>query len=190
MRVLSDRWDQSRLAGTGRARGIFSGHVLRTFVAAPAVVAAALDATHFLDIGLADVANPEVTGPAIEAPAPGIAEAQGVDLGTALRAEAVHAAELGARGVWVVGRNAIERVAGGTVDIDANHLAEQRRQALRIVVGRGVAVSNADVEKPVGAEHDAATVVMLIVLHDPEDDALGIGIECASAVVRGEFRDH
>jgi hypothetical protein len=60
--------------------------------------------------------------------------------------------------------NAIERVAGGAVDIDANHLAEQRRQALRIVVGRGVAVSNADVEKPVGAEDDAAAVVMLIVL--------------------------
>jgi len=47
-----------------------SGNVVRTLEAAPAVVTAAPDATHFLDLALPDVVNPEITGLAIEGPAP------------------------------------------------------------------------------------------------------------------------
>ena len=47
---------------------------------APAVVAAAYDQVHFLERALADVVEPQLPAVAIEAPAPRVAEAVGVDL--------------------------------------------------------------------------------------------------------------
>src|SRR5688500_15694782 len=141
MRVLGDRWQKISGAAASDAS------VLRALETFPAVVAAAHDSIHFFEQALTDVAEPHVVSLAIEAPAPGIAEADGVNLGTVLRAGAVHIAERGAGGERIVGRDAIERRAGHAPDIDADHLAEQRPQILRVVPAPRVAVTRAKVQK-------------------------------------------
>src|SRR6185503_12873820 len=75
--------------------------VERAFEAAPAVVAAEDDAVDFLQRVLPDVADPELPGGPVEAPAPGVAESDRKDLGTGLGAAAIG----GAKGI------AEERVA-------------------------------------------------------------------------------
>ena len=87
-----------------------------------------VDDVDLLPVALADVADPQVAGLAVEAPAPGIAEAERIDLRACLRARPVDVAE----------RVAGERIAGSTagyrrtasprrarVHVDAQHLAEQ-----------------------------------------------------------------
>src|SRR6185503_19566183 len=61
------------------------------------------------------VADVDVTGLAIEAPPPRVAQTDDEDLGLAT-----------AGGKRVVGRNAVLLVAGRRVDVDAQDLAEQR----------------------------------------------------------------
>src|ERR1019366_8823875 len=55
----------------------FGAHRLRAFHDRPAIVAAFLDAIDHLPLLPADIADPEIAGRAIEAHAPGIAEAIG-----------------------------------------------------------------------------------------------------------------
>src|SRR5262249_17303712 len=124
--VLGNWWLKVCLGCAGRTRGVMPGHILCALEAAPTIVAAPLDAAHFDDVALPGVANPELPGLAIEAPAPGLAKTQGVDFGTVLRAAAVPSAERSARGERIVGRDPIERRAGGAADVDANDLPQQR----------------------------------------------------------------
>src|SRR3954469_4606209 len=94
---------------------------------------------------LADVADPEIAGFAIEAPAPWIAETPEIDLVARVRRA----------DKWIVGRNRIlGRSAGrgaahflvrglaARVDVDAQHLAAKEilRRCGRVVAGRRVGV--------------------------------------------------
>src|SRR6185295_1773249 len=128
MRELRDGRQQIPLAGTGGSRSVPRGNIESALHAAPAVIAATLDAVHFLDVAFTNVAKPEFTGRAIETHPPGIAKTPGVDLGTVLRAGTVIlVAERSARGERIVGRDPIERRAGGAADVDAKDLSFQRR---------------------------------------------------------------
>src|SRR5262245_49139934 len=84
----------------------------------PAVVPALLDAVDLLPALFADVSQPEVPGGAIEVPAPGIAEAPGVDLRTAAAARQ-----------GVVRRDRVRRSA---VHVQAQHLSGKHRQVLGV----------------------------------------------------------
>ena len=67
---------------TGLAVALWGDNVVigETFVTVPTVVAAGDHVIDFLPLGLAYVANPEVTGQLVDAHTPGITEAGGVDL--------------------------------------------------------------------------------------------------------------
>src|SRR5690606_16507172 len=54
--------------------------IVRTFAAAPTIVAAEHDLVHFLEAALADIGDPKLAARAIEAPAPRISESVRVDL--------------------------------------------------------------------------------------------------------------
>ena len=98
---------------------------------------------------LADVGEREVAGGAVEREAPGVAEAEGPDL----RPRASDADER------VAGR---DRVGDAAPRIDAEQLAEQAAEVLR-VLGRIVAaaaVPGARVQEPVGAELQLAAPVV------------------------------
>src|SRR5690606_8590509 len=70
--VLSDRREQRADRCAARVVERFAA-----FEATPAVIATAHHAVHFLDVRFAHVAQPEIAGLAIEAPAPWIAQAPG-----------------------------------------------------------------------------------------------------------------
>src|SRR4029453_14925005 len=75
----------------------------------PAVVAAALNAVDHLPQLPADVADPQVAGDAVEAHAPGIAEAVGPDLGP----------RSGGLEEWIVGRDRVGLARLFAVHVDA-----------------------------------------------------------------------
>jgi hypothetical protein len=114
-----------------------------TFAAIPAVVAAARHHVHFFEQALADIGHPQIAIGWIETPAPGIAQAVGVDLGTCAA---------GAPGSWthriagegIRGRDGVRR---GAVNIDAEHLAEHRGESLAVAsrVATATAIANADI---------------------------------------------
>jgi hypothetical protein len=63
----------------------------------------------------------------------------------------------------IVGRHAIAGgIAVGHPDVDPQHLAEQRRRILRVVVRivAAATIAEADVEVAVGSEHEVAAVVI------------------------------
>src|SRR4030095_15162560 len=88
----------------------------------------------------------------------------------------------------IVGRDAIERAARRAVDVDADELAAQRVQTLGAGDTAAVVGPHADIERTGATENNVAAVVMDVVFDDPEDDALGSGIQGEPAVSRGEFR--
>ena len=136
---------------------------MRPLAIAPPVVAAAAAGglvVDFLERVLPDVAENQGAGAAargvVEAPAPGVAQAEGPDL-------SAHAGQR-ARDERVVGGNAVaDGIGVCNIDVDAQHLAEQRRRVLRIVVRivARSAVAHADIEIPVHRrEQDVAAVVI------------------------------
>src|SRR5262249_44867107 len=135
--VLGDRLDRAGHVAV-RARPV----AVLPFADVPAVVAAELDLVDLFPLVLADVAGPELAGQAVEAEAPGVAKTVSVDLRLAA-----------ARAERVVARDAVGRAV---VDVDAEDLAEERRQllavALRVAARAAVAVGR--VEEAILAERD------------------------------------
>src|SRR5688500_11142788 len=153
--VFGNRWQQVQRRAAGEAGGE------RALEAAPAVVAAVRHAVDLLPLGLTDVSHPERSRTPVEAPAPRVAQPGGVDLRAGLRSGPVH----------VAARRAGERIVAGDGvgprhgDIDAQHLAEQRRHQLAVADGAvlvipAAAVADADVEEAVRTEGDVAAVVV------------------------------
>ena len=119
MRVLEDR--QHQAAVVAAARGV---EALRPLHPPPAVVLAAAARggleVDLLDGVLADVADVEVARAAVEAEAPGVAQAGRPDLGRAA-----------APGERIVRRDRVRRLG---VDVDPQQLAEQRVLVLAVVL--------------------------------------------------------
>ncbi len=153
----------------GGAAGAFAG--------LPAVVAAAGCSggliVDLFAVAVADVADEEVAGGAVEGESPGVAEACGPDFGQ------------GAFGFGVGGWDGVGGDAG--LGIDAEDFTEEGVGALggvervgeEFVAGPGfeAAVAGGDVHEAVdGAEGDHAAVVLAEGLGDGEDDGFCVGI--------------
>jgi hypothetical protein len=117
----------------------------------PAVVAAPLDDGHFFPLVLAHVADPKRVEFTIEAEAPGVAQTDGVDLGSTAAVD-----------VGVVRRDAVGRGRRRAIDVDAQDRAEQGVRILTVAVRIAAitAVTHADVEEPVRPEHEPSAVVV------------------------------
>src|SRR5690606_35283338 len=145
----------------------------------PTVVAPAHDAVDFLPAILPDIARPQVAGFAIEAEAPRVSEAEGVDLGAAAlrhgrttprRDRATRRRERAARRVRVVGDDAVRTLALLPIDVDAQHGAQQGLGVLPVAerIGRRSAVAAADVEVAVRAKREVTAVVIFVGLRHLE----------------------
>src|SRR5262249_9781508 len=111
--VFRDRVDQARaLATAGRREAVVA------LADVPAIVAAARDDVDLLERRLTDVPDPEVAGLAVEAPAPGIAEADGIDLRAIEDAGTAEIAQRGA-GERVARRDRVGRAERLRIDVDA-----------------------------------------------------------------------
>jgi len=186
------------------------------FANLPAVVASALVTRRFkvdfLPGVLAHVADPEIAGRAIETEPKRVAQAIGPDFAAAprLRVEGI----VGRNGVGrrtIIGRCRAQVVGAGRrgrIDVDAQHLAQQRLGRTRGVVatllkvGRiqglaaiaGIisvaAVAHADPEMPVGSEMQIAAVVVVEILRNFQQHLFGSGRHRGGGRVRaGEARD-
>src|SRR5690606_1341564 len=157
--------------------------------AVPAVIAAALDDVDLLERVLADVAEPELAGRRIEAPAPRVPQAPREDL------RAIVLREIGVRraarlpGEWIVRRDPVRR--GRAADVDPEHLAEQRAGPLRVAirVAAGAAVTEADVEIAVRPEFEMTAVVVRERLRQAEHVLPRAGRERRAAVLARVPRD-
>src|SRR5438105_2336214 len=140
MRVFDEWIDEG--AGARASPGWMTG---RPFAVVPSIVAPRLNAIHLLDQALSHVAEPQFSGDAVEAEAPGVAQPVGIDL----RSSAGAVRERICRG-YPVRRSR-------RVHVDAEHLAEQDVRALTIVqwVAGAAAVTHAEVEQAVRPEDDA-----------------------------------
>ncbi len=123
-------------------------------VDAPAVVAAGDEGrVDFFLRALADVADPRLPGDPIEAEAPRVAQAHREDL---------VAAGDGAEERIGAGRRVRHARSGRRIDVEAQDLAEQQVEILRVVrrVVGAAAVADADVEIAVAPEGEHAAVVV------------------------------
>src|SRR5581483_7305696 len=121
---------------------------------------------------LADLTAQAVAALAVEAEAPQLPQAVGIDFGSSarrfdegvIRGDAVAAA---ADATWLV----IAARLANIIDVDAQHLGKDAGQILADVelVGDARAVASDDVEHAVGAELEAAAVVAAV---GPFDDDL------------------
>src|SRR5690606_13655866 len=118
--------------GAGGVRTAISAICMRALATAPAVVAALDDAIDLFPGALPHIPQPQLIAARVETPAPGIAQAIGVDLRTVVREVArVHTAErIACEGI--AAGDAIGNPAGSSIHIDAQHLSQQRRQALAV----------------------------------------------------------
>jgi len=116
---------------------------------------------------LADVADPEVAGAAVERVAPRVAEAVGPDLGPGA----------GAADEGVVRRDRV-RATARRPRVDAQHLSEQCAERLRVVVGVAGAptVTHADPQHLVRSEHEVPAVVVRERVVEEEELAAGGGV--------------
>src|SRR5262249_36004589 len=128
------------------------------FAHAPPVVASSRDDIDLFPRVLTDVADPKIARLSIEREAPGIPKAVGEDLLLRRRA----AAE------WIVRRNGIGLPP---LDVDAEHLTEEHPRVLRALSGipRRATVTEAGIQKAVGAEDDVAAVVVRVRLIEREE---------------------
>ena len=147
-------------------RGIDVG-AHRALIHPPAVIAALHDRrVDFLACALADVAHPELAGPAIEAEAPGIAHAERKNFVAPGRVDE-----------GIVERRGIERARNRVrmIDVDTQYLAQQHIGVLcvvRRIVARA-AVTRPQVQVAVGSEgQHAAVVVGLTGMRDDQEHAL------------------
>jgi spermidine/putrescine transport system substrate-binding protein len=154
----------------------------------PAVVAAAPDDVDLLVTSLADVGGDEWAGAgAVEGQAPGVADAPGVDFGTGA----------GFSDERVVGGDGVGLAVGAAVDVEAEDLAEERGEVLGVAGGGAVealivgvaAVADAEVEEAVGAEGEAAAVVVEVGLVDLEEEAFRGGVDAGVVGGGGELAD-
>ena len=181
--MLDDRLENRR-----RPLLAFRAKFVRAFHDGPAVVAAFLDLVDHLPQILADFAAPKVAGPAIEAEAPQLAQAVGVDFGPGLvPGSFLEGYDLADE--RIVLRDAVRLAGRRIIDIDAQQLGEDARQILAdvVCVGDAGAVAGDDVEIAVGAELQAAAVVAAI---GPfKDDLLGRPINHRRLRLHMEPRD-
>src|SRR5687768_1564167 len=188
--IFGDRIDQTTRRTSGRLE------VVRTLATVPAVVAATLDGVHLLERTLPDVGEPERAVGTVEAPAPGIAQAPRVDLRTfaARTRTAGRARRIGRERVVRGNRVARPRRA----DLDAQHLPEQRRQALAVLlrVASAAAIAGAEIQIAIRTEGEVAAVVIVSRLVDRQqilfrgwvDRRRAAGVD--SCGERGESTDH
>ncbi len=163
VRVLDHRVDPVSL---GRAVLL---ELVKRLADVPAVVAAARNEVDLLPLVLPDVRRPEVAGLAVETHAPDVAQAVRPNL---------PARVVLAPGERVVRRDAVRQLAGAGIDVDAENLAQQRAQVLRVVmrvVGLA-AVARGDVKLAVRPEQNHAAVVVPIRLRELEQDALRLHV--------------
>ena len=131
-------------------------------------------AAHVVDLlprALADVADGERAVRAVEGEAPRVAQAVGVDLA----ARARRGRRTGCSRARVYG------LAAGRRRLDAQDLAEQRAEVLRVAaravpVAAAAAVARADVEQAVGPEGELAAVVVGLAVGHPQDEPRGAGV--------------
>src|SRR4030095_6726960 len=140
--------------------------------AAPAVIAAGRNPVDFFEGTLAHVVEPQLAPDAIETPAPGITQAEGVDLWTVRRAIAVDVAT-GVIGIGIRRWNPIGLRGRRRRDVDAKHLAEKRGQQLpvsdaAVIITMTAACPEADVKESVGTEGNVAAVVIDLRVVDVE----------------------
>ena len=130
---------------------------------------------------LADVADPQVAGLAIERHPPRVAQPEVPDLGQGVGL--VHER--------VVGWDRVARVTGTSVDVDPEDLAEERVHPLAVVVrvAARAAVAGRDVQVAVGPERQRSAVVVRIGLVDPEQDDLAAAVGAVRAGLGREGRD-
>ena len=150
----------ARQAARHRLVAVAALHVVPAVVHAPAAATRRRRPVDLLPRILADVADPQVAGDPVERPAPRIAQPERPDLvGAGLADERIR------RG------DAVALAGSRSVDVDPEHLAEQARAVLGVVLGvaAGAAVAHPDVEVAVGPECHAAAVVIGIGLGDHED---------------------
>ena len=154
------------------------------FAVAPSVVAPAGAGGFVVDLlagALSDVADDHGAGAAeagvVEGPLPRVAEAEGPDLGPGVDRRVVDEGVVGGH-AQAVG------VRRWHVDIDAEHLAEQRGGILRAVLGivAAAAVAHPDVEVAIGAEVQRAAVVVRVGLRDGAGAVAPAQVEARGAV--------
>ena len=126
----------------------------------PVVLAAAHDGD-FLHAILADIADPEIASRGIKAEAPRLAKTHRPDLWPRTRLPAKR----------IVRGNRVGEPAFAVIDIDAQHLAEEQPEVLRVAIGilLRAGVAHREVEKPVRPKGDAAAGVVLRHRRDRHD---------------------
>src|SRR5206468_6262659 len=119
----------------------------------PAVVFAAMDDRDFFDAVLADIADPEISGEAVEAEAPWFAKAKRPDF----RPRIAPAAK------GIVARDGVSKTVVAFVQIDPDDFAEEQlcvlAMALRVLLRASVA--HAEIQITVRAKVDTAAAVVL-----------------------------
>src|SRR5690606_22244092 len=121
------------------------------FSAAPTVVTAERDLIHLFVGVLTDVRDPKIACASIEAPAPRVSQAPRVNL-------RAFAARTSLSRTQRIARERIRRrdpVRRARIDVDAQHLAEHRRETLAVagvavLVPTAAAIADADIQIAVG----------------------------------------
>jgi len=149
------------------SRIIDAGRGLVSLDGAPSIVASAGRAgpleVDFLDLVLADVADPKAAGETVKTASPRVAQSEGPDLGRSAAA-----------GKRVVAGNPVGFSAGRVVDVDAQEFAQQRIEILAIAVRvvACAAIAHRDVEVFVRSEGDPPAVVIGVGLVDFQEHEL------------------
>ncbi len=157
MAVLGNRINKTAHAAS-HARHV---EVVHALAAAPAVVLASNDPTDLFPLVLADVADPELAGQYVEAPAPRVPETPGIDLGAVAAAKALYTGicRVYLERILIIHGNGVGHAA---IDINTRHRAKQVCRVLCAVIGiaAAAAVAPARIQETVGTESDVPAVVI------------------------------
>ena len=167
MAVFGHGIDQPRSLATGCRI-----EAMHTLAVIPTIISSARHDVDFFPRPLAHVDDP-LPPTLVEVPAPGVARAERLDLRAVLGAGAVSVAAR-IRGERIVGGNPVGLSAGLRIDVNAQHLAEQSHQVLRVFLRISTAVAQLEVREPVGTEIELAAVVLVGRLVEGEQGPLGI----------------
>lgn len=185
--------ESGAVGGSGDFGGVDVGGVLgiegvAAFALVPAVVTAFADDIDLFESALADIGGEELAGAtAVEGNAPGVADTPGVDFGACG----------GFADQGIVGGDAVGAFGGGLVDVDAEDFAEEGGEVLSVAGGAAVealvvgiaAIADGDVEEAIGAEGDAAAVMIEVGLIDLEEEAFGGWVDVAEVGGDDELAD-
>ena len=181
-RLRDDRADRAR-ARTRRARSARVALERRASRSSRPLPAPAAHEVDLLDLVLADVADREVAGAAVEREAPRVAQAVGVDL--AARAGAADE-RVRARDACTAGR----RRAAGRCAGSCRAACQALRVAARaVLVAAAAAVAGADVEQVVGAEEQQAAVVVGLAGRPCARTSRAVAASARSALARAVLDD-